>query len=232
MKVAEMKIKALATDVDGTLTNSKVQLSCLAIKALRKLERKDIPVILVSGNALPVLKTLKRYIGCSGPIVCEGGAVVEHEGILRTVGDRGRGLEALKILKEAFGDRVVEVWSNQYRLIDIAIQRSIDKSEVLKVISKVCGVKLFDSGFAYHVVDSSVNKAGGLQIAGEMINVGLEKMAAIGDSEMDVDMLKAAGFKIALANAHLELKKLADYVTKYGDGRGVAEAVKLLLSNI
>ncbi|MEM3486463.1 MAG: HAD hydrolase family protein, partial [Candidatus Methanomethyliaceae archaeon] len=60
-------IRAVATDVDGTITNYKDELYLEAVTAIRNLEKAGIPVILCSGNALCVLKGLARYIGCTGP---------------------------------------------------------------------------------------------------------------------------------------------------------------------
>ena len=53
----------------------------------------------------------------------------------------------------------------------------------------------------------------------------------IGDSENDIDFLRAGGFKVAVANACDELKEMADYVCekKYGDG--TAEAIEKFVFN-
>lgn len=49
---------------------------------------------------------------------------------------------------------------------------------------------------------------------------------AIGDSQNDLDMLKAAGFSVAMANAAQEVKDAADYVTLSNDEDGVAAVVE------
>lgn len=49
---------------------------------------------------------------------------------------------------------------------------------------------------------------------------------AIGDSQNDLDMLKAAGFSVAMANAGQEVKDAADYVTLSNDEDGVAAVVE------
>ncbi|RLG75231.1 MAG: phosphoglycolate phosphatase, partial [Thermoprotei archaeon] len=58
------KIKAIVTDIDGTLTINRedYRLEIKAIKAIRKAENNGIPIVLVSGNALPVVVSLSTYI--------------------------------------------------------------------------------------------------------------------------------------------------------------------------
>ena len=45
-----VKIDAVAVDIDGTITDDKRQICISAIKALRALEDKGIPTIIVTGN--------------------------------------------------------------------------------------------------------------------------------------------------------------------------------------
>ena len=225
-----MKIKVLATDVDGTLTNMKHKISVKAIEAIRKLEKKGIPVILASGNALCVLKTLKNYIGCSGALIAEGGGVVEYKDTVKILGKGEEARKALTKLKEKFGDKVEESWTNPYRWVDVALKRTIDKNLILKVIQNFPHLKLLDSGFAYHILDKNVDKGKGLKVAVRLMGFKIKETAVVGDSETDIEMFKVAGLKIALANAPKQLKILANHTTKKSNGEGFTEAVKLILS--
>jgi len=60
-------IKAIALDIDGTITDNNSILCLEAISIIRKLEENKIKVILSSGNALCVVKTLSKYIFSSVP---------------------------------------------------------------------------------------------------------------------------------------------------------------------
>lgn len=75
-----MSYRALAKDVDGTLIKREWGISLSAIKAIRGLENKGIPVILASARPFPVLNILREYIGCPGAIICENGGLIEYEG--------------------------------------------------------------------------------------------------------------------------------------------------------
>ncbi|MFT4008033.1 MAG: HAD family hydrolase [Lacrimispora sp.] len=56
-----------------------------------------------------------------------------------------------------------------------------------------------------------------------------EKVAAIGDSENDVEMLAWAGVGVAMGNAPAAVKEAADFVTKTNDEEGVAWALERIL---
>lgn len=219
----------MATDVDGTLTTMDGKLSCKAVEAVRMLEAKNIPVILVSGNALCVLKTLKTYIGCSGAIVAESGAVVEYKGKIEILGDGGKVREALKRLKEKFGEHFKERWSNMYRYVDAALDRNLKYEEVSKVLEEFPELLFLDSGFAYHITVKGLDKGVGLTVAAKLMGLNVEDFACVGDSDVDVAMFKVSGFKIALANSSKELKLLANYVTLKSGGEGFAEAAEKIL---
>lgn len=224
-----LKVKVLATDVDGTLTDKNYKISLEAVKYLRILEEKGFPVILVSGNALCVLKTLQRYLGCSGALIAEDGAVIEYKEKLKILGDNVEAKKALKKLKKKFDGLIVESWTNPYRYVDIAILRTINKNKVLEVIREFSNLKLLDSGFAYHLMNKNIDKGEGLKVAVQLMGLKPKEVAVIGDSETDIEMFKVAGLRFALANAPKTLKKLADYVTNKENGEGFAEAAKIIL---
>ena len=75
----DTEISALAVDIDGTLTDEKRRISLTAVEALRMVEDAGIPVILSSGNVLPIAYGIGSMIGTSGPIVAENGGVVPAE---------------------------------------------------------------------------------------------------------------------------------------------------------
>ena len=71
-----MKIKLLATDIDGTLTidRSSEFIPIEAMEFMRRLEDYGVLVSLVSANALPIIVGLRRYLGLRGPVIAENGA--------------------------------------------------------------------------------------------------------------------------------------------------------------
>lgn len=60
----------------------------------------------------------------------------------------------------------------------------------------------------------------------EKLNISLEETIAIGDQELDLPMIEAAGAGVAMGNAIEELKAKADYITKTNNEAGVAHALR------
>jgi phosphoglycolate phosphatase (TIGR01487 family) len=227
--ISRFNVKAVATDIDGTLTDRSYRLSLKAIEALRLLESEGIPVILVSGNAYPLVKALQIYLGCSGAIVCEGGAVVEYRSAMRILSSKDRALDALRRLKEVYGGRIVESWCNRYRFVDVALDRTIDRKDVDMVLRDYPDLKLWDSGFAYHILERSIDKGVGLKVAVDLMNVRVEDVVAVGDSENDIPMFRVVGFSIAVGDASEDVKRNASLTVNGSNGEGFAEAAKLIL---
>jgi hydroxymethylpyrimidine pyrophosphatase-like HAD family hydrolase len=69
-------IRAVAVDIDGTVTDYGRLIDLAGIKALRAVEAQGIPVIPATGNVAPVTKAFANFVGLSGPLVCEGGGAV------------------------------------------------------------------------------------------------------------------------------------------------------------
>ncbi len=218
-----MEIKAVAIDIDGTLTDKKRSLNCRAVEALRKLE---IPVVLATGNISCFARTAAKLIGVSDIVICENGGVVrfEYDGDDTVLGDKNKCYRALKALENEFE---VVLLDDDFRKAEVCLRRTFRKEEAEKILTGY-GVKLIDSGFAYHIIDENVSKGKALRFIAEKLGIDVKSFAAIGDSENDVDLFEVAGIGIAVANAHLKLKQIADVVTSKPNGDGVVEALEFL----
>lgn len=215
--------QAIAVDIDGTLTNRKRALNCKAVEALRKVK---VPVILATGNISCFARAAAKLIGVSDIVICENGGVVrfEYDGEDIILGDKVKCIRALEVLEKHF---YVELLDFEYRKSEICLRRNFDIEKARKLVDGM-GVKLVDSGFAYHIIDANVNKGKALVYVAEKLNLDPEKFAVIGDSENDVDMFNVAGFGVAVANADERLKEVADLVTPSPNGDGVVEALHFL----
>jgi len=221
-----MNFKALATDVDGTLTSKTEGISLQAIKATRDLESRGIPVILASARPYPILNILREYIRTSGAIVCENGGHVDYRGESRKLGDNNLSGEVFERLQRVHGDEVKEAWTNRYNLVDLALQRTIEKTSILNVLVDFPALRLIDSGFYYHILQRDVDKGKGLRVAAELMGLETSDIVAIGDSEVDIELLQAAGLGVAVGDASDDLKSVADLVTERSNGLGFSEAVE------
>ncbi|MDO5835535.1 MAG: phosphoglycolate phosphatase [Methanobacterium sp.] len=220
-------IKAVAVDVDGTITDGKRRLCCSSLESIRSAEKNGIPVIIVTGNILPVTKTLSIFIGTSGGLVAENGGVIESSKGRVVLGDINKCKDAYDFLLTKHPVEKVD-FSDQ-RISEVAFYRTIPVKQVKETL-KDFDVKIYDTNFALHITDPEVNKGTSLvQVAGDM-GILPEEILAIGDSENDLEFLNVAGVKVAVANAEPELKSIADYVTEKPYGDGVKEALERFLS--
>ncbi len=73
--------------------------------------------------------------------------------------------------------------------------------------------------------DPGATKGNALRFLANMWGIKKEEIMACGDQDNDIEMLLAAGTKVAMGNATEDLKKVADYITDSVDNDGVAKAV-------
>ena len=60
------------------------------------------------------------------------------------------------------------------------------------------------------------------------MGISARDFVAIGDSPNDIEMLKASGLGVAVGNAHPDVKKTANMVTRGEHGAGVAEVIQYI----
>jgi len=225
--------KAVASDVDGTLTDRTRRICVSALEAIRRLEANRVKVILVSGLPYPILRGLSTYLGTTGSIIAENGGAVHYKNSLSVLGSNKSVRKALKVLAKEFGDKISQYWTNDFRLTDLAIQRNLPYEVIVKTLEREqVKVKVADTGFAYHIFDPHVGRDKGLEIACQQMGLKPSEVLGIGDSDADSDLIRNAGFGVAVANATAMLKSLADYVTAKPYGDGFAETASLLLKGV
>lgn len=89
------------------------------------------------------------------------------------------------------------------------------------------GVNHFMASSTYfEFVSKSAGKEKGMEKACEMLGISLSEVMAFGDNGNDVDMIKNAGFGVAVANAREEVKKVALYVCESNKDDGVAKTIE------
>ena len=220
-----MNPKALAVDVDGTITEDGGVVNLEAVFALRWMEKLGLRVILTSGRTPFELFALAIYLGTTRVIVGENGGVVAiSPTMMALLADRAVCLEAYEILARSIdGVKIKPVFP---RFTDVVLERSFDIEAGRSVIEQHnLPVQLTDSKYAYHINQRNVSKATGLVVALKQLSIDPEDTIAIGDSETDIPMFKICGYSIALANAPPEAKLAAKHVTESGDGEGLVEAL-------
>ncbi|HTX61306.1 MAG TPA: phosphoglycolate phosphatase [Methanobacterium sp.] len=216
------KVEALALDVDGTITDNTRKLCIDSIKAIHHAEKRDVPVIIVTGNTLCATTMLSIMLGTTGGVVSENGGLIEYQKRKEVLGNIRECERAYQYLKTKY--QVKKVEESDLRISEVAIERNIEEN-VVKDELKNFNVEIYDTKFAIHLTDPAVNKGSSLRKLADRMNIETSNIMAVGDSENDIEFLEVAGLKVAVNNADQELKDVADYVTSEPYGNGVKEAV-------
>ena len=89
------------------------------------------------------------------------------------------------------------------------------------------GIVLVSSlGYNIEINAAGVNKGTALVELGSMLGIRREEIMACGDGDNDIEMVKEAGFGVAMGNAEEEVKAAADYITLSNEEEGAAKAIE------
>ena len=101
-----------------------------------------------------------------------------------------------------------------------------DREEVRKYLESNPAVTTVSGGYnnlEFTRVD--VNKGVGLQKMAQLLDIPVAQTMAVGDTENDLAIIRAAGVGVAMGNATAAVKSAADYITTSNDEDGVAAAI-------
>lgn len=216
-------LKALLSDIDGTITDPTRRIHTGAIQQIRRLVDHGVEVVLASGNTSCFMDALCKMIGTHGTFIAENGGVfrIGYTGTLRIKGDQTVCRKALEVLQTHFRSAGIELelYSPLYRFADLAFARTVPVDEVRSVL-RDHPVQVIDTGYAIHLQAPGINKGTALTALAEETGLAPADFLAIGDSVNDIRMLETAGIGITVANAHPDIKAVAQYIAgkEYGDG--------------
>jgi phosphoglycolate phosphatase len=218
-------IRALAVDIDGTLSDQNRVLCPAALRALRRLK---VPVVLSTGNTHCFTRTVCVLLGTPRIFIAENGGVLSYSD------DEMEILANLDVCEDAFQKLAAEFPlqkynSARYRFTDIALQRNFDAKAAARRVQELgLPVEIIDTTYAVHIKDKRIDKGTGLIRIARRMNIDLSEFAAIGDSNSDLPMYRLAGFRASVGNAGPELKQDSDYVAKGEYGNGFAEIINYM----
>lgn len=218
-------IKALAVDIDGTLADDSRRVNLEAVAALREVQDSGIPVMLASGNVLPIAYALSNYLGLRGPIVAENGGIVSYQQKIWVLGDPAGPRKAYDFLRTEMDAQ--RLFTDRWRETEVGLTREVNLEKVRDVL-KDWPVDVQTTGWAVHIMEKGMNKFRGIQKGCELLGISPRDVAAIGDSDNDEMMIRECGYGIAVGNAFEDTKRAASFVAKGSDGKGVIEGLMWL----
>lgn len=109
-----------------------------------------------------------------------------------------------------------------------------DKEKLLNIQSKFKQLEEIDAFISakncLDIVKKGVSKGNAVKHYAQMLGVKPEEVVAIGDSENDLEMLRFAGFSVAMGNAEDFVKEVCDMVTLTNEEGGVGHAINKIFN--
>ena len=101
------------------------------------------------------------------------------------------------------------------------------RDKAMEILDRYPDVYYLSGGFGnLEFTKQGISKAKGLSFLCDYLNIPIEQTIACGDSENDLDIIKAAGLGIAMANAPEHVRSQADETAPSNDEDGVAAVIE------
>lgn len=237
-------IRLLALDMDGTTLTNDNDIADETKKWIHKAARAGVTVMFATGRGLENVEPYRRDLRLESPMVLvNGGEVWKSPGyLLKRFYLDNEDIQNLQRIASESGawywgyleDRIVRKndWRDEFlnrRWIKFGIQ--LDDIGTLREITeeiKSWGRIEVTSSAANNIELSSkgVSKESGVRLVCKELGIQMRDVMAIGDSDNDYCLLKAAGLGVAMGNANDRIKAIADVSTDTNERSGVAKAIQ------
>jgi hydroxymethylpyrimidine pyrophosphatase-like HAD family hydrolase len=217
------RVRALATDFDGTLAHDG-RVDDTALRALERAREAGLCLLLVTGRELPDLFNTFAHVRAFDRVVAENGALLYAPA-------NGAVRQLAPAPPQALVDRLTREG------VPLSVGASILATVQPHEHAVLAAIR--DLGVEWHVIfnkgsvmalPSGVTKATGLAPALEELGVATDQTIGVGDAENDHAFLAACGIGVAVSNALPSLKTSADFVTVGARGDGVVELIEMVIA--
>ena len=242
-------IKFIATDMDGTLLNSKKELSPEFYDVFEELKKRNILFAAASGRQYYTLAKEFNDIKEDMLFIAENGTFVVYKGKELVVNglDRELANELIRIGRTIENSNVVlcgknsaYVESSDERFLG-EVRKYYERCEIVddleKVDDTVLKVTMCDFNGSEEVTVSGdiwlditaggVNKGVAIKEIQDLLGIDFKETMVFGDYLNDLEMMESAYHSYAMENAHEDLKKVSRFIThKNNDEDGVMHQIK------
>ena len=231
-----MNYKLLVLDLDGTLTNSKKEITPFTRETLLQAQEKGLHLVLASGrptygivppDIVPVLYNRSKEAGLA--ILSYNGKYILSEHPENKYVQYESFLTKMKI--KATDDFLRDLHQPADKCLVVGEPEMLVPLEekLRQELGKRINVYRSEA-FYLELVPKGIDKAASLSRLLERTRIKQEEVIAIGDGFNDVSMIRFAGLGVAMANAQPPVKANADRITQYtNDEDGVARFIQELL---
>lgn len=245
-----MNTKLILLDLDNTLLNSSQQISVINQQALLRCKALGHHIGIITARSPRKVGVFLRGLPCdciafyNGAMAYAGDLLLEKHVIAHSVG-----IAVMRGILDAYPRARIGAYLEPYSYFDGELrqiatgrQSSVDIEGLPQADMQRIRV-VFDpvEGFSPDVVSTTglrcylsahgsavivhldANKGHALRVFADHFNVPVCDVIAFGDDTNDIEMLRAAGIGVSMANAQEAVKSMADAITGTNDADGVAQ---------
>ena len=237
-------IRLIATDMDGTLTQSE-KFDAKLLQILNRLAAAKIDVLITTGRSAGWVQAIATYLPVIGAMAENGGLIYWNQDSrpclideIEIIEHRSQLAKMFELLKQKF-PQIEESSDNPFRITDWTFEVENLSPEELEQIEGLCQSEGY--GFTYstiqcHIKPIEQDKAYGLKkiIPQYFSHLKPTEIITIGDSPNDESMFNQNEFPLSVGVANVlkyrdRLKYLPAYVTSQSEGEGFYELAELIL---
>ncbi|WP_098749544.1 Cof-type HAD-IIB family hydrolase [Paenibacillus sp. EZ-K15] len=244
MHQVKAKYKLIALDLDGTLLTDEKQITEETKKWLQYAVDHGVKVIFSTGRGLQTTKGFWNELGLDSPMVLLNGAEVwEGPGRLKKrvflPRDTVRDMHAIAAergewywgysVESLTGDKdwTSEMFERDWMKFGIGSNDQQKLAEIKEELLSWGTLEVTRSALSNMEISvKGITKESGVREVCQMLGFSMSDVIAMGDSDNDAKLLKAAGLGVAMANGEDYIKSIADVITATNNEDGVAQAIR------
>jgi Cof subfamily protein (haloacid dehalogenase superfamily) len=151
-----------------------------------------------------------------------------------TAGYAGKHVDFVKYVSspcEFDSAKILEVgaWARFHDLVPV--EKEIE-GEMGRAVTHHIAKDIIDDHSIFEVMSAQAGKWNAVLHVAKMHGIEPEQIVAVGDNYNDIDLIRNAGFGVAIGNAVESLKAVAKHVTTTNDEHGLYRALKKLFGHI
>ncbi|MBT2600157.1 MULTISPECIES: Cof-type HAD-IIB family hydrolase [Oceanobacillus] len=239
----KQRVKLIALDMDGTLLTPEHEVSERNKKAIQNAMEQGIDVILSTGRSWDTCFPFAEELGLSSYLITANGGQIwtvekellqEHLLKTETVEKmyllaREKNMHCWMISTEKVfrGHAPDNLYDHQWLKFGCASEDKNKLDQMIKELSYNEELELTNSlPTNIEINPKGVSKAQALKFLCEKIGITMDNVMAVGDSLNDIKMIQESGVGVAMGNAQVAIKKVANYTTDTNEEDGVGKAIE------
>jgi phosphoglycolate phosphatase (TIGR01487 family) len=205
------KLNLVALDYDRTVTDPSLNFDRRVLEPITKMRALGIRVAIVTGREWGSIFSLKDWFDA---IAFENGALIyANKKKYRYYTEKNDGMKELLIehgIKYTAGEVIFSISLQDFN----RYQPLFETFKDVKYIKNIGSVMILPDG---------INKGTAVQKVLSLLGIQENYSLAIGDGENDIDMFRAARYRVSIENSVKELKNISDLCMHKEASEGVLE---------